>query len=60
MHQKVAGWALLALISSSAILHTMAYPQHAMQPLISQVGRLYLHILLKSIHIYLMKANLPQ
>ncbi|XP_026330626.1 uncharacterized protein LOC113238114 isoform X2 [Hyposmocoma kahamanoa] len=36
MHQKVAGWALLALISSSAILHTMAYPQHAMQPLISQ------------------------
>ncbi|XP_047508224.1 uncharacterized protein LOC125051735 isoform X2 [Pieris napi] len=34
MHQKVAGWALLALISSSAILHTLAYPQHA--PLISQ------------------------
>ncbi|XP_049874854.1 uncharacterized protein LOC126372967 isoform X2 [Pectinophora gossypiella] len=34
MHQKVAGWALLALISSSAVLHTLAYPQHA--PLISQ------------------------
>lgn len=46
MHQKVAGWALLALISSSAILHTLAYPQHAMQPLISQVhlfAHRYLH-----------------
>ncbi|XP_039757050.1 uncharacterized protein LOC120631502 isoform X2 [Pararge aegeria] len=27
MHQKVTGWALLALISSSAILHTLAFPQ---------------------------------
>ncbi|XP_035437336.1 uncharacterized protein LOC118267445 isoform X2 [Spodoptera frugiperda] len=34
MHQKVTGWALLALISSSAILHTLAYPQHV--PLITQ------------------------
>ncbi|CAH2090321.1 unnamed protein product [Euphydryas editha] len=34
MQQKVTGWTLLALISSSAILHTLAYPQHA--PLISQ------------------------
>ncbi|XP_073946149.1 uncharacterized protein isoform X2 [Choristoneura fumiferana] len=34
MCQKAAGWALLALISSSTILHTIAYPQHA--PLISQ------------------------
>ncbi|XP_045774112.1 uncharacterized protein LOC123873340 isoform X2 [Maniola jurtina] len=34
MHQKVSGWALLALISSSAILHTLAYPQSS--PLISQ------------------------
>ncbi|XP_032517907.1 uncharacterized protein LOC116770515 isoform X3 [Danaus plexippus] len=34
MHQKITGWAFLALISSSAILHTLAYPQHA--PLISQ------------------------
>ncbi|XP_038212914.1 uncharacterized protein LOC123697118 isoform X2 [Colias croceus] len=35
MHQKMTGWAFLALISSSAILHTLAYPQqHA--PLISQ------------------------
>ncbi|KAJ2951820.1 hypothetical protein O0L34_g13983 [Tuta absoluta] len=35
MHQKIAGWALLALISSSSILHTLAYPQHH-APLISQ------------------------
>ncbi|XP_011557098.1 uncharacterized protein LOC105387975 isoform X4 [Plutella xylostella] len=35
MHHKVSGWALLALISSSCVLHTLAYPQqHA--PLISQ------------------------
>ncbi|XP_026494049.1 uncharacterized protein LOC113399182 isoform X2 [Vanessa tameamea] len=34
MQQKVSGWVFLALISSSAILHTLAYPQHA--PLISQ------------------------
>ncbi|XP_013191559.1 uncharacterized protein LOC106135734 isoform X1 [Amyelois transitella] len=34
MHSKIAGWALLALISSSTILHTLAYPQHV--PLISQ------------------------
>ncbi|KAF9424267.1 hypothetical protein HW555_000660 [Spodoptera exigua] len=34
MHQTVTGWALLALISSSAILHTLAYPQHV--PLITQ------------------------
>ncbi|XP_050344003.1 uncharacterized protein LOC126769349 isoform X1 [Nymphalis io] len=34
MQQKVTGWVFLALISSSAILHTLAYPQHA--PLISQ------------------------
>ncbi|XP_075977287.1 uncharacterized protein LOC142977328 isoform X2 [Anticarsia gemmatalis] len=34
MHHKVTGWALLALISSSTILHTVAYPQHV--PLISQ------------------------
>ncbi|CAH0726989.1 unnamed protein product, partial [Brenthis ino] len=35
MHQKVTGWAFLALICSSTILHTLAYPQqHA--PLISQ------------------------
>ncbi|CAH0400001.1 unnamed protein product [Chilo suppressalis] len=34
MHQKMAGWALLALISSTTILHTIAYPQHV--PLISQ------------------------
>ncbi|XP_022826447.1 uncharacterized protein LOC111356377 isoform X2 [Spodoptera litura] len=34
MNQTVTGWALLALISSSAILHTLAYPQHV--PLITQ------------------------
>ncbi|XP_046968207.1 uncharacterized protein LOC124535860 isoform X1 [Vanessa cardui] len=34
MQQKITGWVFLALISSSAILHTLAYPQHA--PLISQ------------------------
>ncbi|XP_047028179.1 uncharacterized protein LOC124636238 isoform X2 [Helicoverpa zea] len=34
MHHTVTGWALLALISSSAILHTLAYPQQV--PLISQ------------------------
>ncbi|XP_047998045.1 uncharacterized protein LOC125235511 isoform X4 [Leguminivora glycinivorella] len=35
MSQKIAGWALLALISSSTILQTIAYPQHH-APLISQ------------------------
>ncbi|CAH0625417.1 unnamed protein product [Chrysodeixis includens] len=35
MHHKVTGWALLALISSSMILHTLAYPQQHV-PLISQ------------------------
>ncbi|XP_030022551.1 uncharacterized protein LOC115441772 isoform X3 [Manduca sexta] len=34
MQNKVTGWALLALICSSTILHTLAYPQHV--PLISQ------------------------
>lgn len=34
MQNKVTGWALLALICSSSVLHTLAYPQHV--PLISQ------------------------
>ncbi|XP_041981135.1 uncharacterized protein LOC121734615 [Aricia agestis] len=34
MNQKMAGWALLALISTSTILQTLAYPQHSL--LISQ------------------------
>ncbi|XP_023941362.1 uncharacterized protein LOC112048174 isoform X1 [Bicyclus anynana] len=34
MHQKVTGWTLLVLISSSAVLHTLAYPQP--QALVSQ------------------------
>ncbi|XP_013136283.1 PREDICTED: uncharacterized protein LOC106101566 isoform X2 [Papilio polytes] len=35
MQQKLSGWALLALISSSVILHTIAYPQQQ-APLISR------------------------
>ncbi|XP_052750256.1 uncharacterized protein LOC113512810 isoform X1 [Galleria mellonella] len=35
MHPKVGGWALVALISSSMVLHTIAYPQQHL-PLITQ------------------------
>ncbi|XP_068630114.1 uncharacterized protein [Battus philenor] len=35
MQQKVSGWALLALVSSSVIIHTIAYPQQQ-TPLISR------------------------